>query len=507
MLSEKVNNNITQTTVKLITCKLKDIFYNLINDMCDLYEREDNGDIPEEFLPLINKVRDCVHRISEELNKDLADRQDFIDELNALKTEYISAARPLVLQSRAAENITSYVEHMMACNTVKKEDDEEYHNISHMILEGVEHYLDEETDELGLGMSMALIAAKIPLRMTREKYCDKVREGIKGEVTILAKDNSGDVVPFIEFNCFPQLCEGYRDMFGENAEEIDTLYNEDIGKYDEEQLDKFATRAGEVFDRVFETCDSINIAYNDINYMLALCAYASNEEFLTDDDPIIRDALYSCREMLESDMPELIYETLGERMVDLIEKNFAKTKELNDKFSEYSIKYDKSEMSTETQNLMDLYNYINTLYYLEISDETYRICRAEESLRSDDPTEELINMVGEINKRYPAAKSKYFRKQIFNYIPLIMSKKEFIEYYTYCIDPHNPTAESKAALVDVFELLNLGTSYFKDEDFDEEDCELEEHMHHHDDHCGCGHHHHHHHHHDDHCGCGHHHEG
>ena len=70
MLSEKVNNNITQTTVKLITCKLKDIFYNLINDMCDLYEREDNGDIPEEFLPLINKVRECVHRISEELNKD-----------------------------------------------------------------------------------------------------------------------------------------------------------------------------------------------------------------------------------------------------------------------------------------------------------------------------------------------------------------------------------------------------------------------------------------------------
>ena len=102
-------------------------------------------------------------------------------------------------------------------------------------------------------------------------------------------------------------------------------------------------------------------------------------------------------------------------------------------------------------------------------------------------------------------RSKYFRKQVFNYIPLIMSKKEFIEYYTYCIDPHNPTAESKAALVDVFELLNLGTSYFNDEDFDEEDFELEEHMHHHDDHCGCGHHHHHHH--DDHCDCGHHHEG
>ena len=95
MLSEKVNNNITQTTVKLITCKLKDIFYNLINDMCDLYEREDNGDIPEEFLPLINKVRDCVHRISEELNKDLADRQDFIDELNALKTGIYQLPVPL----------------------------------------------------------------------------------------------------------------------------------------------------------------------------------------------------------------------------------------------------------------------------------------------------------------------------------------------------------------------------------------------------------------------------
>lgn len=497
MVSDKVNENIMQTTVQLITYKLKDVFYNLINDMCDLYAREDNGEIPSELIPAVNKVRKYAHRLSEELNKSLDEREDYIKELNALKKEYVSQCLPLILQMQAMENLKSHTEYVLACNALKDEDDKEYHNISHMIYEHMGDFLHSKDDKYSLNMIMGFIASKLPLRMTRENYTDRIRNGFNDEIETMQDNTPREILSAVEFNCFPQLCKGFKDIFGENAEKIESLYAENISPYGTDELDEYANRVDEIFEDMFNATESLNIAYNDINYMLALAAYTSNEDLLTDDDPVIRDALYSCREMLEGHDPELIYESLSERMTELIENNFGVMRETEEKQREYADKYQKDDIVEDAANLIGLYNNINTLYYLEISDEARYMCRADEELESEDPLEEIINITSEAAKRYAPGKSKFFRKQVFNYIPLVMNMHEFTDYYNYCIDPHNPSGENKVALADVFNLLYQEDPYLREDN--DEDLYPEELIN--GEHCDCGHHHHH----DEHCGCGHHH--
>ncbi len=511
-----INDNIISSAMELIQLKLKDTMLNLAYDMCDLHLSTPETEIPAEIGTQIDKVKAYAQKLTEILSKDLSEREDYITELKTLRSEYAQTCMGVFLYVSLLNSAGSYGMWQYKCRCAEQMPAENYGFIEHSTRDYIDDFIACAESDSQKHFNMSKIISLVPLRMPRERFNDLVAAGLKEIIKDTNLSNAKLAVKMLKTGYYPISAEEYGKALPEIKAAAEELYARPLDKLTGEELESYLGEIDTAMNTLEELADYLNIAYNDINYLIALSSFCIDEEYLTDDDMLLKDVLYSCKDMLESGDYDLYADALSEKAADTIEERFNDLREKDNKLSEYVNRYiDTDNMSEQAMNIIRTYVNIQMLYTLELADEITKYDESDDTPVDENAakelTEELISFLSSVPESISAAKNKFLRKEFLASLPVIMSEADFNAYLDYALEPLRGKSSGIAAITDICDML-MAEGIIPDE-YDDEDEEHE---------CSCGHHHHHDHSHshdhshlhvvhdhdhdhEHHCNCGHHH--
>lgn len=503
----QIQENIKNTAMELIERKLRDTMLNLVFDMCDMHLSEPALSVPTEINEMLNEIKGYALKLPEILEKDLSERDEYLKELADLRKKYAASALPLYLYINALNHAGGYGVWLYKCVTAEQLPSDGYMPIEHSIREFIDEYISSARSLPEKHYRMSAVLALIPMRMPRTRYFDLVKEGLAKTLEDTERAQVKGAVKLVKTGFYPRQSDLYGTFMPDIKEKIDSLCDKNTDKMTGDELESFLNEVDETQRQLQELADYLNIGYNDINYLTALASFVIDEEYLTSDNMLLKDAFYSCMDMLKTKDYDLYSETLGEKTVDLIEENFEPMRELDKQLSEYASEYYGTEVITEElDGLIGTYVSINMLYMYELSGELQRAETPDDNKPANEEyikksLDELMEYIASIPDSISAGRNKFVRRDFLSSLPVIMTDSEFNEYLDYALEGVRSKSTGIAALTDLYNLLTGEGIIPAEDDEDEDHCSCGHDHHHHDhDHCSCGHDHHHHH---DHCSCGH----
>jgi hypothetical protein len=483
-MSASIKENIKNTAVELIALKLRDTMLNLAFDMCDLHLSKPDTELPESISKAIDSVRDYTVKLTEILDTDLADRAIYVNGLNKLKSDYIDLCRPLQLYINRLNLAGGYAMQLYKCKAAEEMPLDSYAQVESALREHILQFIAESTIPYEKHHRMSSVLSLIPSRLTKERFNDIMRAGIKATLENSNVKDALSAATLLRTTFCPALEDNYGIIFPDIKETAEELCTRQIDKLDREGLESYLDEMDTIMAQLSELEDYLYIVYNDINYLIALASTAVDENYLTGDDVLVRDTLYSCRDMLQSKDYELYAESLADKASEQIEEGFPELSAAHAKLGDY-IEYDSKLIDTDEglMNTINIYANIHLLYISELATELTRAASNDDSPASEEFINGLIDNIMDRLNRMPsyisAAKNKFVRSTFLGVVPVIMSDSEFSVYLDYALEPLHGTGKGIASLTDIHNLLVdhgvISVPY--DDDEDEDDCE-----------CGCGHH-------------------
>lgn len=471
----KIQENIKNTSMELIERKLRDTMLNIVFDMCDMHLSKPDLGIPAQANELLEEIKQYVLKLPEALEKDLSQRDEYINALKALGKKYANAVLPLYLYINALNQAGGYGVWLYKCATAEKLPSEGYLPIEYSIRDYIDEYISSSEDLPEKHYRMSEVLSSVPLRMPRQRYFDLVREGLAKTLEGAKIAQVKGTVKMVKTGAYPRQSKLYGAFMPEIKEKTDVLCDKSLDKMTAEELEGFLDEVDEIQQQLQELADYLNIGYNDINYLTALASFAIDEEYLITDNMLLKDAVYSCRDMLKTRDYDLYAEALLEKAADLIEDNFEPMRELDNKFMEYISEYlDTKFMNEELSTLVKTYININQLYIRELEDglqipeapEDYDIASDEYIKKSLD---ELMEYFSSMPDSISAGRNKFIRRYFLSTLPVVMTDGEFNDYLDYALEAVRSKGAGIAALTDLYNMLTEEGVISEDED-EAEDC-------------------------------------
>lgn len=494
-----LKENAKKAAMSAIKLELTDTMLNLVYDMCDLYlSKPQKLEVPADINELIEKVKKHAVDLPQILNKDLNERDSYVKELGEIKKEYLKLCMPIFLYMRELDRIGGYAAWQYECLAAEEMPAENYHEIMHSIIHYTEDYTEKYRED---PMAVSAILAKVPLRMTRERYYDIVRDALKVMLEDADEGDAKTAVNICKISYYPKGMEEYGTLLPEVKEFVDNAGGERIDKMTQEELEDYLGGVDSQIEAVTELKDYINIAYNDINLLTSLAAFCIDEEYVTDGDMVLNDILYTCCNMIDDGDYELYAETLQEKTGDRIESGFEDLKSCRKQIRDYTEKLADIE-DEELDSILGTYAHINMLYSLELEDEI-AVADSGDGEPIDEAAkaayiDEVIDFMQSLPDDIAPSKNKYMRRKMFGILPVKMTDDELTEYMHYAFEPLEGKGTGMAALTELYYML-ADADIIEDipDDEDEHDHAHHHHGHGHDhshlhviDGCGCGHDHH-----------------
>lgn len=524
-MASVINDNIKRTAMGLIELKLKDTVLNLVYDMCELSTLEPDKDIPKPITNYIEDIKRHAANLPEILSHDLEDRSELINELYAIRADYERICRPITFYMRLADMAGSYGMWMYECKSSESLPLENYDRLESPMRAFISEYIDDSEDDNERYEKISSVLSRIPLRMTKERYYDILRKSLRHYFTDMTRADAEYVTYTLKTQYCPISMPGYGSIMPDIKQAAEELYSRPLENLSVSELEDYMGEVDSFGTDLAETADYINISYNDINYLIAIATFCIDEDYLTKDDPVMRDIIYTCRSMLQNNEAELYAESLTEKTETEIEECFELMRPMDKKLIKYVSKYGESKhMDDESYDIIGVYLKIQELYRREFSSimfnsesDDYEVISAQEA---NDRAEEIVSFMLSAPENILPRKNKFLRRSVLEDIPIVMSANEFNAYLDYALEAVRGKGTGAACLTEIYNLLSdegiIPDPEEEDEphshehchhDHDHEHCHHDhdhEHCHHDHEHCHHDHEHcHHDHDHDHGCGCGH----
>jgi hypothetical protein len=503
------NSEIKSKSMQLIQLKLKDIMLNLAIDMCDLHmSRKDLPlSLPSEIDAVIEEIQGRTKVIIQTLETDLSERDDYVRSLTELRAKYTKLCAPVYTYITQLNQAGSYAMWNYKCKSAEEMPVANYLEIERNIKGFVTDYIEEAESLPEKHYRMSSIISLIPLRMTRERYNDIVREGVLKSLEEATKSEIELAVNMFKTAYCPVLSDGYGTVLPEMKERLTELCGRNTDTLDKEALETYLGEVDSAMADLEEITDYLNIAYNDINYLIALASFCIDNEYLIGDDVLLGDVAYSCRDMLTGGDYDMYAEPLIEKAEDEVEERFAKLRELENQLNEYLTKHpEATDNDEQLHNIVGTYVHITTLYLMELEHEYTNDMYSNDETPADSEyvntkVEEVISFIANAPESISVSRNKFVRRSFLQPLPAVMEDTDFYNYVEYALEPLRNKPAGVATITDICNLLvSYGIIPDPDDDYDEDECGCghdhhdhhdHHHNHHHDHNCGCGHDHHH----------------
>ena len=442
-----------QKLVKLIEYKQKDALLNLIYDLTELPEKEVEYKIPKRVLDLKDKIYSCYKKLEFALAQDIADRSEYNSQLVELSKEIVNMGVIINRYTCLNDQMGEYLVNEFKLKDVSNiSDDVPLSNKS--VVSAAAHFASHQDCSTIEGkFAISNIMANLPIRMTKDKFSDYVTKGLG-----ILIDN---LPPTFAKACSDRLkdmfyvpVDSIKEDFPMMYEKISAVYALDTEAATKEDFESYIADVDDNVEALQSIYSLLSIYYNDVNYLLILSNFAIDEDYLFQDEMLIKDFYYSVVDYIENKDDELA-DTVFLQVSNEIESRFEDSKPLEEEINNLMDGItDWDNLSDELKTTISVNNAVSNRFYRELEEEIM----TPQDLEKEYTTEELANdvntYIADICAELPKTKEKFLKQKFLKNIPCPMTQEEFVDYATYALDGVNDKLVSLVAYGNIFEIVD-----------------------------------------------------
>ncbi len=459
--------------ISLVVYKLKDTLFNLMYDICDNPVNE-IANPPESIKNYENEIRQLYVELSNCIDKEITNRNDFNQKLNNLEKEIVQTAVNINKYTCSNNQLGEYILREMKLIEVKSIGDNIPLN-NHAMAEKVEHFLTHMPDNIEGSFGKGQLMAALPLRMTKAKYRDYVKTSFNLMAKELPAEFAGASMDRLKDMCFSDY-ENIKTDLPLMYEEISSIYKLPVSEFTKENIEEYLNIIDDNIQALQNIYTCLGVLYNDITYMKILSDFVIDEDFIFGEDFIIKDLYYSISNSIR-DNDDTLIDTITENLSSEIETRFENSKDLEAEISKsISELKDINSVDDNAKISIQVNNAISNAYMMDI-DQQIMLGNTEEKT-NDELADELCDYIENSVSSLPVARQKYIKQKFLQHLPCPFSNGEFMDYTHYSLSGVNDRSVALMSCGDIFDITDKV-----------EHEHHHNHEHHHHDGCNCGHHH------------------
>jgi len=482
---------------ELIPKKLRVNFLNLISDVC--VNKTDIKD--SEFCEEMNEYLKIIERFTAEFNDILSlsmdKREEFLKEINEAKNKIKKIAQSFFIYDNFKRILFELFNEEYQYRAIKENDDFDdwefdYNSVIddcfEFIYEGEgDTELNEEYVEL---IRKSKIISCIPLKLTKAKYNDYLKNSLSELFADSTKNTVNDLTEFFKHSFAPFNAKEYGKHLHYIGDKFLALFDIEPSELSDDDIKKNIELLIDMEKAIDENKEMLTSFYNDLNYIQNLTLFCVDSEYLFEDDIMFKDLYFTVKNIIEARENEVFIDDILDRAYDEIEsmeneitamdKNFADILDMIDieKVPEDVYTYVMTKIRIDENFNEDLslsmMNYFDTEENDVLADEQFLNVKINE----------FLDFVKDSCSKIPNKKAKKIKAMFLGNIICSMSSEEYEEYIEYVIKSLEGMERGAVYLYKLSELFEKEGFY--EGDYDIGDYTVEHDCH---DHCGCGHHH------------------
>lgn len=499
----KIMDQLQGTAIKVIHSRITDVLLNTVYETANTYyEYADtevygdslaHGDLVDE----INRARALYKKMPENLKKPLEERGEYRAELDDAKAIMRDKFKTLFVYRALCQLLFESGKRQAKLRTIPEE-------LREIPLPTPEEIADTVIAKAAQCYDIPYVTskllAKMPMRMAKAKFEELITLNLEALFEGMSEDFMKKCSESFAIRISPRDSEHYGKYFPLIKDSLEEHIGFDAAAADDDALFEYNDMLDDLEENIDCIEELLNVCFNIVNYIDILMTYAMDETYACYDNAVIKDLMYACADMVDSDTPEVLAESIAEQTSDLISQLYEETRGFEDSLQ------DTLQLLSDTQkkNLPDdcrlaieVYNAVVIRFMQEVSDEMVPSEKkgvAPAGIEAvDAEIKNIIDMLNEKCSTLSAAERKQLKQRFIDMTPMHMPPAELHDYIVYALEGVSDEDMQMIAYGDILETLDeMGLLGVDDELDDEENehHEHHEHEHHHDHDCDCGHDHH-----------------
>ncbi len=474
----------------LIPQKLKINLLNLLSDICINKRDYEIINTNKELKVYFDKIEKYTGELNSILMMPIDKRNDFCEELKNTSEDIMKTFSSIYMYYRLSMIISDELYEERDFRELKK--DKEFKDfkldtkeVVYACMEFIYDFDDNNdlNDEIIISKRKSEILAFLPLKMTKEKYNDYLKKSFNEMLCGLTKNTIINLIEKYKKLFSPFNHESYGKDFSFIREKLLGLYEMDFLSISDDEIAETIETITDIGVDIENIKEILSSFYNDTNYILNIAMFCVDNEYLFDEDIMLKDVYYSTKSLAEDDKNEAFIEDILDRVYDMIESMENDILSMDKNFNDIFDMIDIEKVSE------DVYTYIITKFkidanfndelefVLEKYSDTEEGENVAESEFLNEKIDELIEYIKNSCANISNKSAKRLKKLFFELIMCYIDDDEYEEYIEYVIDG---IKDMERGLIYLFNLSGMFEyKKFKDD---------HSHIHHHN-HCDCGHHH------------------
>ena len=434
----------TELNPKLINhtkLKLSASLFMLLNNVREIKSTENPFnpyEKPEVLLDIENILLNGIISLDGSLKEPIDNRLSAISVLQAAKINLLDFCESFYcyfsLNSILAEIIVDYRRIKLL------EEEQEKPMDFHQFLRDVTDFIEKDkSPELRAG-NISYMMKCFPLSMTKEKYADYVKGGFNLLFQGEGKNYVSNAAKALKFRFLPTGLENYGKYFPQIKDYFDTLIRLEFDKMNAEELEETAQGLEDNLDMLEEMSAYLSLLHESINFCILVMTFSKDLDYLTDGNPLYKDAFHYGLQVAEKGEDEALAENAEEMfdeiMTGLIDSIIADEKEgfLN----ESAI---TETLPQETFELFKITRLITHIYYEMLADIIYNVEpeygenveKADTNFVSETADDIMAYITTSLKDLSPKT-AKLIKRLFLTCIPAPFSTEEFADYAHYVLD-------------------------------------------------------------------------
>ncbi|MBO5561937.1 MAG: hypothetical protein J6A07_09820 [Firmicutes bacterium] len=492
----KVMDQLQGTAIKVIHSRITDVLLNAVYETANTYyeysDTEVYGDslAHSDLTDEMNRVRTLYKKMTENLKKPLEERGEYKAELEDAKEKLHDKYKTLFVYKTLCSKLFENGKTEAKKRTIPEE-------LRDIPLPSSEEIADTVIAKAAQCYDISYIVSKlytkIPLRMAKSKYDEFLSANLEALFEGMSSKFLKNCRETFSIQLSPRKNANYGKYFPLVKESLEEHIGFDVVSADDEALMDY----NDMLDDLAESIDNIeillNVCFNTVDYFEILTEYAMDEKYAYYDNAVIKDLMYACSDLIGSDSPEVLAESITEQTSDLISQLYEETRgfedALQDIIQQLSDKQ-KQNLPDDCRLAISVYNAINEKFMQELSDEMSAVekkgLEPASVAETDETIKEIVDMVNEKCEGLPAAERKQIKQSFIDLVPVHVSPTEMHDYIVYALDGLKDEEARIIAYGDILEILddmgliNVDDEFGEEHEHHDHDCEHEhDHEHNH----------------------------
>ncbi|MBQ6555613.1 MAG: hypothetical protein IJR45_06855 [Firmicutes bacterium] len=493
----KIMDQLQGTAIKVIHSRITDVLLNVVYETANTYYEYADAEVYGEALAHsdlvdeINRARALYKKLPEILKKPLEERAGYTAELEEARKIMQDKFKTLFVYRALCQNLFEDGKRLMKLRTIPEE-------VKDLPLPSHEEIADTVIAKAAQCYDIPYVTSKLlsrlPMRMAKGKFDEFVSLNLEALFEGMSAKFMKNCKETFFLRLSPLDSDSYGRYFPLIKQSLDEHITFDINAADDDALFEYNDMIDDLEENIDCIQELLNVCFNIVNYLDILTAYAMDDKYAYYDNAVIKDLMYACADLVGSDSPEALAESVAEQTSDLISQLYEETRGFEDTLQDtLQLLNDeqKKNLPSDCRLAIDVYNAIVSKFMQEITDEITAIEKkgAEPAgiAETDAAIKEMIDRLNEKCEGLAAAERKKLKQRFIELIPVHISPEELHDYIIYSLEGVSDEETRLIAYGDILETLDEMGLLSVDDGFDDEDDEHHEHHHDHEHDCDCGH--------------------